>query len=88
MTLLNVDYPVRLEIDRPEHLNRLLPFVKRLLAIPHYIALLFLGIGAYVVTIISFFAVLITGRDLRRGRLSPGRRLGGARLRAEALVLR
>jgi len=62
MTLLNVDYPVRLEIDRPEHLNRLLPFVKWLLAIPHYVALLFLGIGAYVVTIISFFAVLITGR--------------------------
>jgi hypothetical protein len=62
MTLQNVDYPVRLEIEPPEHLNRLLPFVKWLLAIPHYIALFFLGIGAYVVLIISFFAVLITGR--------------------------
>ncbi|HEX3794498.1 MAG TPA: DUF4389 domain-containing protein [Acidimicrobiales bacterium] len=29
--------------------------------IPHFIVLLVLGIGAYVVIFISFFAVLITG---------------------------
>jgi hypothetical protein len=56
------EYPVRLEVDYPEQLNRWLPLVKWLLAIPHYIALFFVGIGALVVVIISFFAVLFTGR--------------------------
>jgi hypothetical protein len=37
-------------------------FVKSLLAIPHWIALFVLAIGAYVVWIVSFFAVLFTGR--------------------------
>ncbi len=58
----NPAYPARLEIAYPDRLSRLLIFVKWLLAIPHYVALFFLGIGAYVVLIISFFAVLITGR--------------------------
>ncbi len=62
MTPANPDYPVRLEVDYPPRLSRLLIFVKWLLAIPHYIALFVLGIGAFVVLIVSFFAVLITGR--------------------------
>jgi hypothetical protein len=37
-------------------------FVKWLLAIPHYIVLVFLAIAAYVVVIIAFFAILFTGR--------------------------
>jgi uncharacterized protein DUF4389 len=57
----NPDYPVRLDVDYPDSLSRLLIFVKWLLAIPHYFALFFLAIGAYVVLIISWFAVLITG---------------------------
>ncbi len=57
----NPAYPARLEIDQPQRLSRLLIFVKWLLAIPHFIALFFLGIGAYVVLILSAFAVLITG---------------------------
>ncbi len=57
----NPSYPVRLDIEYPDHLSRLLIFVKWLLAIPHFIALFFLGIGAYVVLIISWFAVIITG---------------------------
>lgn len=61
MTPQNPDYPVRLEVDYPTRLSRLLPLVKWLLAIPHYIALWLLGIGALVVLIISFFAVLFTG---------------------------
>ena len=61
MTPENPDYPLRLDVDPPEQLSRLLIFVKWLLAIPHYFALFFLGIGAYVVGILSFFAVLITG---------------------------
>jgi uncharacterized protein DUF4389 len=56
------DYPVHLDIERQEEYSRFMPLVKWLLAIPHYIALLVLGIGALVVAIISFFAVLFTGR--------------------------
>jgi hypothetical protein len=62
MTPPNPDYPARLEIDYPDHLSRLLIFVKWLLAIPHFVAFVFLGIGAYICWIVSFFAVLITGR--------------------------
>ena len=57
----NPSYPVRLDIEYPDQLSRLLIFVKWLLAIPHFIALFFLAIGAYVVLIISWFAVIITG---------------------------
>jgi hypothetical protein len=61
MTPQNPDYPVSVDIDYPDQLSRLLIFVKWLLAIPHYIALWVLGIGAWVVLIVSWFAVLITG---------------------------
>jgi hypothetical protein len=54
--------PARLSIERPGEMNRWLPLVKWLLAIPHYIVLVILGIGAFFVWIIAFFAVLITGR--------------------------
>jgi hypothetical protein len=39
-----------------------MPLVKWFLAIPHYIVLLFLGLAAVFVVIISFFAVLFTGK--------------------------
>jgi hypothetical protein len=55
-------YPVRLDVEYPAKLSRGLIFVKWLLAIPHFIALTFLGIGALVVWVISWFAVLFTGR--------------------------
>jgi hypothetical protein len=48
--------------DVPVELNRLLPLVKWLLAIPHYIVLFFLDIGALVVVIVAWFAILFTGR--------------------------
>ena len=54
--------PARLSMQSAPKLSRGLIFVKWLLAIPHYIVLLFLGIAAYVVVIIGFFAVLITGK--------------------------
>jgi len=56
------DYPVQLDIDQQDEYSRFMPLIKWLLAIPHYIALIVLGIGAYIVAIISFFAVLFTGR--------------------------
>jgi hypothetical protein len=36
--------------------------VKWLLAIPHYVVLLFLWIGAVVAVIVAWFAILFTGR--------------------------
>jgi hypothetical protein len=57
-----VAYSVRLEARNQGEYNRFLPLVKWLLALPHYIVLIFLGIGALVVGVISFFAVLFTAR--------------------------
>ncbi len=51
-----------LPADVPRELNRWLPLVKWLLAIPHYIVLWILGIGALVAVVISWFAILFTGR--------------------------
>jgi len=56
---------VHLEIEYPdvEHdLNRWLPLVKWLLAIPHYVVLIVLFVGAAVAIVIAWFAILITGR--------------------------
>jgi hypothetical protein len=55
---------VQLEIPYPDaqRLNRWLPLVKWLLAIPHYIVLFFLGIAAFVAVVITWFAILFTGR--------------------------
>ena len=54
--------PVTLEVDYDENLSRWMIFVKWLLAIPHYIVLLFLRLAANVVVFIAFFAILFTGR--------------------------
>lgn len=54
---LELDYP-----DVPRELNRWLPLAKWFLAIPHFIALLFLGTAAVVTVVIAWFAVVITGR--------------------------
>ncbi|QEC50860.1 DUF4389 domain-containing protein [Baekduia soli] len=47
---------------RTPRLSRWLPLVKWLLAIPHYIVLFFLWIGAVVAVIAAWFAILVTGR--------------------------
>jgi Domain of unknown function (DUF4389) len=54
---LDFDYP-----DARRGLNRWLPLVKWLLAIPHYVVLLFLYIGVLFVVIAAWFAILFTGR--------------------------
>jgi hypothetical protein len=69
--LLRDDYPstdehqaVHLDFPYPDasrDLNRWLPLVKWLLAIPHYIVLFFLHIGVFVVVVIAWFAILFTG---------------------------
>ena len=55
---------VRLDVPYPDvaRLNRGLPLVKWLLAIPHYIVLAFLYLGAVVAIVIAWFAILFTGR--------------------------
>jgi len=54
---LEIEYP---EVDRD--LNRWLPLVKWFLAIPHYVALIVLIIGAALAIVIAWFAILMTGR--------------------------
>ncbi len=70
--LLRDEYPstdeeqaVHLEIaypDAQEQLNRFMPLVKWLLAIPHYIVLAILWIIVFLLSILNWFIVLITGR--------------------------
>jgi Domain of unknown function (DUF4389) len=54
---LDFGYP-----DAKEGLNRWLPLVKWFLAIPHYVVLFFLYIGAFFAVIVAWFVVLLTGR--------------------------
>ncbi|HYU56679.1 MAG TPA: DUF4389 domain-containing protein [Actinomycetota bacterium] len=54
---LDIPYP-----DAKNELNRWLPLVKWLLAIPHIIVLAVLHLAVVVVTIIAWFAILFTGR--------------------------
>jgi Domain of unknown function (DUF4389) len=72
LALLTDHYPstedeqsVHLELDYPDArdgLNRWRPLVKWLLALPHYLMLLFLGLGAFIAVVIAWFAILFTGR--------------------------
>ncbi len=54
---LDIEYP-----DAEADLQRWMPIIKWLLAIPHYVCLIVLGIVAFVVVVIAWFAILITGR--------------------------
>jgi Domain of unknown function (DUF4389) len=54
---LDIDYP-----DAEKDLNRWLPLVKWFLAIPHYIVIVFLNIGAIFAVLAAWFAILFTGR--------------------------
>jgi hypothetical protein len=54
---LDYDYP-----DAAQDLNRWLPLVKWILAIPHFIVLSVLGLAAAVVVIVSWFTILFTGQ--------------------------
>lgn len=72
LALMSDTYPstteeqyVHLELDRPDverDLNRWLPLVKWILAIPHFIVLAFLSLGAFFAAIAAWFAILFTGR--------------------------
>ena len=55
-------YPVDVRAELDEPLSRWLWIVKWFLAIPHAIVLAFLWIAFSVLTVVAFFAILITGR--------------------------
>src|SRR5437764_296389 len=55
----HLDFPYP---DAKRDLNRWLPLVKWLLAIPHYIVLFFLFIASFFALIGAWFAILFTGR--------------------------
>jgi hypothetical protein len=55
---VHLDFPYP---DVPNELNRWLPLVKWLLAIPHYVVLFFLDIAALLVAIVVWFVILFTG---------------------------
>jgi hypothetical protein len=68
--LLRDEYPstdeeqaVHIEIPYPDakELNRWLPLVKWILAIPHIIVLFFLYIANWIAVIVAWFAILFTG---------------------------
>jgi len=71
LALLDDRYPstdeeqaVHLNLAYPDarQMNRWLPLVKWLLAVPHYVVLFFLGIAAVIAIIVAWFAILVTGR--------------------------
>jgi hypothetical protein len=71
LLLMDDEYPstdeqqgVHLDFAYPdaEQLQRGMPLVKWLLAIPHYIVLFFLSIGVFFAAIGAWFAILFTGR--------------------------
>jgi hypothetical protein len=70
LALLDDRYPstdeeqsVHLDFAYPDtlHMNRWLPLVKWILAIPHYFVLIVLGLGAVVAVVLAWFAILFTG---------------------------
>lgn len=58
-------YPLRIEAELSSELSRWLWLVKWVLVIPHFVVLVFLWIGFVLVTVVSFFAILFTGRHPR-----------------------
>ena len=57
-----MDYPAQLDVQTPDKVANWRPLVHWILVIPHYIIAYFLIIVAEVVAIISWFAIVFTGK--------------------------
>jgi hypothetical protein len=55
-------YPVKVNAQLDTGVSRWLWLVKWLLAIPHYIILIFLWLAFFVLSVVAFFAILFTAR--------------------------
>jgi hypothetical protein len=71
-------YPVRVDAVLDGHLSRWLWLVKWVLAIPHYVVLVFLWLAFAVLSVAAFFAILVTGRYPRATSISTSGCCAGA----------
>ncbi len=55
-------YPARIQVDYSERGNRLTTFFRLLLTIPHFIALMVIGLVADIGTIVLWIVIIITGK--------------------------
>lgn len=55
-------FPFGLDVDGPQPQGRLSVFLRYIFAIPQLIAVYLLGIGAQIVTLVAWFAILFTGK--------------------------
>jgi hypothetical protein len=55
-------YPVHVDAALDPRLSRWLWLVKWIIVIPHYVVLAFLWLGFAVMSVVAFFAILVTGR--------------------------
>jgi Domain of unknown function (DUF4389) len=82
---VHLDFPTP---NAETELSRGLPLVKWLLAILHWVPLIFIGIAVYVSVIIAWFAILFTGRYPRSiFNLAEGWLRWGNRVSAYAIIL-
>ena len=61
MTATPAGFPFSLDVDGPQPQGRLSVFLRYLFAIPQLIAVYLIGIGAEIVTLIAWFAIIFTG---------------------------
>lgn len=62
MSITAADHPVTFDIQYPDKLHRFMWLIKPILAIPHIILLMLLGILFYVRVIVAWFTVVFTGK--------------------------